>query len=811
MTSSYDTQIDILELLEELKTLRQENQRLRQEFAPRSGDAQSSSVDDLLQHDSGAEISGLKQDLHNSEQKYRVLFEKSDDAILILEDERFVDCNPATVRMLRYRDKSEILELHPSALSPPTQPDGRDSAEKADEMMAIAFEKGSHRFEWTHRRADGELFPVEVVLTAIPFNGKEILYTVWRDITHRKQVEAALRDSEETFRLITEASADVVLQFNLEGDCTYCSPSVKRVLGYDRETMVGSHFSEYMSLPEFARISALFQRVIKGEHILAFDFLMHHQSGALLSVELSAAPIYKDNEVIGVQSVARDITERKRVEKALRNSENRYRALTENSLDIIIRFDTNHRHIYVNPAIEHYTGHAAELFIGKTHTEIGFSTAYSTLWDRNIAYVFKSGEPLRFLTEFESIQGRTVLDCQLIPEFDSRGQVVTVLSTSRDITELKQAEREIRKLNQFREAVIDNANVMVCVLDSDENFVVWNKAAEAITGFSKEEVLGGHRVIRWLIRDDSYREKVIAQIRQIRPGARLDDINFVIQTRTGGERILSFYIQSLIDDDGQPGGFIIIGFDVTDRKQAEKALLESETKLREANAAKDKFFSIIAHDLKSPLATISGYSEYLADVVDEIDQSELKQVSRSINNATSRLCSLLENLLNWARSQTGAIQYHPTKLHYNPLIESIVSLFSANAVSKNIVLKAEVPDFLAVHADENMIKTVIRNLVSNALKFTPKNGQISISVEEQAGMVQTTVTDSGVGIPLADIPKLFRIDVHHSTIGTSSEKGTGLGLVLCKEFVEENKGRIWVKSKRGEGTAFTFTLPRAEL
>ena len=239
-------------------------------------------------------------------------------------------------------------------------------------------------------------------------------------------------------------------------------------------------------------------------------------------------------------------------------------------------------------------------------------------------------------------------------------------------------------------------------------------------------------------------------------------------------------------------------------------LEESENNLRDANANKDKFFSIVAHDLKSPFVGLLGITEMLETDYDDFSEDERREFIHHLYEASKNTFELLEGLLEWARAKQGKIPYNPTEFNLFSLCDSLVNLLLANAFKKEIALKNKVDVNSIVFADKNMISTVIRNLLANAIKFTPKNGNVIITSEIENNLMKISVTDSGIGISPQNQEKLFRIDVSHSTLGTNEEKGTGLGLILCKELVENHGTNIWVESEVGKGSSFIFTLPLFE-
>jgi PAS domain S-box-containing protein len=238
-------------------------------------------------------------------------------------------------------------------------------------------------------------------------------------------------------------------------------------------------------------------------------------------------------------------------------------------------------------------------------------------------------------------------------------------------------------------------------------------------------------------------------------------------------------------------------------------LEESEEKLRELNAGKDKLFSIIGHDLKNPFHVISSYAEILLDEYETLSDDQRKEFIEIIHNTITQAQKLLENLLNWSRAQSGRIEFQPEPLILRKMVSNSVRLLSSLATKKNIQLTYNVSVSAIASADKNMLDTILRNLISNAIKFTNESGSVTITVKETDNDFLFTVRDTGIGISEKDLRKLFRLDVNNIEIGLSKEKGTGLGLILCKDFIERHQGTIWVESELGQGSTFNFTLPKS--
>jgi len=247
--------------------------------------------------------------------------------------------------------------------------------------------------------------------------------------------------------------------------------------------------------------------------------------------------------------------------------------------------------------------------------------------------------------------------------------------------------------------------------------------------------------------------------------------------------------------------------DITDLKKAEQIIQQQNTELQKLNAAKDRFIKILAHDLKNPFSSILGFSDLLIKNINKYDKDKIETQLKIINQTIHRTYHLLNDLLLWTNSQSGKLSFDPKPIYLNEICNEQIEHIKLHADTKSITLNFSGPETIKIFADVNMLKTVFRNLILNAVKFTNRNGQINIYAEKNDKTATITISDNGVGIELKNIPKLWDIAVKHSTTGTEGETGTGLGLLLCKEFVEKHDGKIWVESEVGKGSAFKFTIP----
>ncbi len=277
-------------------------------------------------------------------------------------------------------------------------------------------------------------------------------------------------------------------------------------------------------------------------------------------------------------------------------------------------------------------------------------------------------------------------------------------------------------------------------------------------------------------------------------------MEYRMKNKFGEYRWIRDFGRPFYDLDNTFLGYIGSCYDITENKNNELNLIE-------LNATKDKFFSIIAHDLKSPFNSIVGFSEYLVELVKGKNYEKIGGIANMILQSTNKAMGLLTNLMTWAQLQSGRMEYNPEYFEMTTLIKEATLLLNVIAGQKYIIIENEIMTNHQIYADKEMISTVLRNLISNAIKFTNNGGVININAEENTENVKISVSDNGIGIASDDLKKLFDITEVLTTKGTAGETGTGLGLLLCKEFIEKHGGKIWIESEVGIGSKFVFTLP----
>ena len=424
------------------------------------------------------------------------------------------------------------------------------------------------------------------------------------------------------------------------------------------------------------------------------------------------------------------------------------------------------------------------------------------------------------------------------PLIDENDNVYGTFGITRDITNLKKAEEIKDALFKISTAVTSQSNInvlyafihnVVSELMRAENFYIalYHKETETVSfPYFVDQVdeqpierKAGRGLTEYILRsgeahlidaemDIKLREvgetSLIGEPTQIWLGVPLK-----VEGNTIGAIVVQDYSDASTYGEEEKDILIYVSEQIAlaiDKKRNEEKIIEYSEELKETNAAKDKFFSIIAHDLKSPFHGLLGLTRMIVEEYESMTEAEVRNYLQIIKESTESTYKLIENLLEWSRLESGKMKYNPALQNMFMIVEDTRILLNQNARMKNINIRNKLGHQSFVWGDDTMLQSLLQNLVSNAIKFTPAGGNIAVSENRFDDFIEYIVTDSGIGIKESDIEKLFRIDVSFTTKGTQQEKGTGLGLALCKEIVNIHGGKIKVQSKFGEGTKIIFTL-----
>lgn len=358
--------------------------------------------------------------------------------------------------------------------------------------------------------------------------------------------------------------------------------------------------------------------------------------------------------------------------------------------------------------------------------------------------------------------------------------------------------------------VFEQSPIAIELYDSNGMLIDTNQACRDLFGVDNNEELRGFN----LFSDPNLPKQVIADLKEGKAIRHefLFDFDLVrekelYKTSRSGCCYLEAFISPITNGSAIPDGYTVYVMEITNRKKAEIRLEEQSIELKNLNSTKDKFFSIIAHDLKNPFSAIIGFTDLMLKNFSSLDDNTLLQGLNTIESAAKHAFKLLENLLVWTRNQTGRIKFEPEILDLNASIDEAVKISESSAKLKQIGLANCVRKKFQVFADKDMVDTILKNLISNAIKYTHKGGKVKISVTAVNNFAELTVADNGIGISAERTAAIFEIDKRTNTPGTANEMGTGLGLILCRDLLNKQGGYIRVESTPGAGSRFTIGLP----
>lgn len=374
---------------------------------------------------------------------------------------------------------------------------------------------------------------------------------------------------------------------------------------------------------------------------------------------------------------------------------------------------------------------------------------------------------------------------------------------SQTLDKLNDTNSKLIESETYVKTILDTEPECVKVLDFEGKVIYINPAGLDMIQADNTEQVKGKKIVDFIL--DKYKQ-TFSELHNSTLNGEKGKLEFEIKGLKGRRIWLETNSVPLYNNEKIIGSLSITR-NITDYKNSEKALKASETQLKELNATKDIFFSIIAHDLRNPFNIINGFSEILIENQSVYSNEEKEQYYKIISESSQKAQELLENLLEWSKLQTGNISINPEIHNIESVIQSSIEQIKSLATKKNIQINYSQQEKFIASVDKLIINTILRNLLTNAIKFTPQFGNITINSIKDDNNIIISVQDTGVGIKPYVIKKLFKISEKHSSLGTEQEKGSGLGLILCKEFITIHGGKIWVESEEGKGSCLSFSIP----
>ena len=715
--------------------------------------------------------------------------------------------------------------------------DGIETAEIIKEKVDPAFIFISAYSDFSSLERTKVVAPYAFLIK--PFVKAQLIFAI-ETALHKHYLETRLRESQSRFKVLFDGINDAAFVHPIDDNGAFgtfieVNAYASELLGYSREEFLRLSPVELNPVENLDKLKEIGHSLVENKKMI-FQVSLLHKDRTLIHCELSSQVLLIDG-TSHILSIVRDITERKQMIDMLQKEKNLLRTIIDNLPNTIYMKDIKLRKLISNPADLKVIGKTADEVLGKTDFDVFPHEMAKEMFDLDNS-VIKSGKPIiNRESVFVSNDGREhQFLISKIPLRDSDGAIQGLVGIGQDISDRKQIEKKIRMQEEKLKLIIDLLPVGVILTDKRGFILECNASIEKLLDITPQKSL--HQNIRDVFQpflDEDYRGIPINQnpgvialekqraLRNVIVGHRRDNqqvtwlsMNSIpLPIENYGVAITFNDITALKiteEESRKLNSKLVLNTQMLESRQQQlnetiKRLQDSEAELRQINLEKDRFYSIIAHDLRSPFNGLLGLSDILSHESDTLSTEEIRQMATALNSISVSAYRLLENLLAWSRLHTKTISFSPKPVLINTVIKDAVEISYASISQKGITLKQTLNKNDEAYCDENMIATVIRNILSNAIKFTPQNGQILISSVPHDHYLIISVQDSGIGIPEDKINDLFRIDKQFVREGTEKEKGSGLGLLLCKEFVEKNNGELQIWSTPNAGTKVSIRLP----
>jgi PAS domain S-box-containing protein len=787
----------------------------------------------------------------------KLLFERSADATLLIDGNVVVDCNQAAVRMLHYSGKEKLLLTHLSEISPPFQPDGCSSFEKANEMMATAFAEGNHRFEWTYKRADDSLLPVEVLMTAIPLCGKQTLYTVCHDITVRKRIKKALVKQTEVFQSILDNMGDAVVVADKEQNFIVFNPAAERMFGSGAIGTTSDEWSHTFGLylPDmvtpFPADELPLSRSIRGEDVDDVEvFVRNAKVPDGIWTRFNGRPLRDAHGVVsGGIVVCSDISERKRAEETLQKSKEKYESLVQSIDGVVWEVDySNFAFTFVSRQAARILGYQVEQWLN----DPDFWPTHVHPDDRHWAIDYcldatKKGEDYQFEYRMIAADGRTVWLRDLVTVEARNSRPVRLRGVMVDITERKKEEAFREGQHRILEMIATGAGLTdlltslvlltesqsdgmlgsVLLLDDDGIHVRHGAAPnlaesyiQIINGASigpragscgTAMYLGKQVFVTDILTDplwDDYRELAI------RFGLRACWSTPILSPR--GKVLGSFgmYYREPRSPREEEIRLTEVATHIAgiaiERRRAEEELRRTQAELAHVSRVMTmgELAASIAHEVNQPLGAIVGNADiclnWLSNGRPDFDQ--LREALADISNDGRRASEVVARI----RSLVKKSAPQKTRLDLNEVVGEVLALVRHEAQRKQVALNAQLyADLPCVQGDRVEMQQVLLNLAMNGIEAMAgvegRQRQLTVRTARSKGdEVMVSVQDNGTGITTSGNEQLFK------AFHTTKPGGMGMGLAICRSIIQAHGGQLWAEPNVGPGATFQFSLPSDE-
>lgn len=601
--------------------------------------------------------------------------------------------------------------------------------------------------------------------------------------------------------------------FDKNGISLKYNPKQKEYLGLpDMRTGIGKF--NVLTDPYSIKIGSnlLFQKAYKGEKLQhEYEFPLGIPENKWETRKDSRIfqetifPLKQDNKINFVISVINDITDLTNAHKALKESEQRLQAIFKQDKSVKLIIDPHTGKIEdANPAATLYYGYSYEEITKKTIYDINLLSTEEVKADMLNA----EQKNKDYFTFKHKLANGEIRDVEVYSSPIQYKNTTLLFSVVRDVTEKNKMAHELKRSEQTLKEAQETAHIGHWELDIKNNKLYWSDEVYRIFGLKPQEFEATYEVFLNHIHPEDRDFVAQAYAKSVEKHTNYDITHRVLM-KNGQIKFVKEKCNTTYNEQNQAVFSIGTVADITEHVEKENIIKSQKENLEKLNATKTKLFSIIAHDLKAPFNGILGFSELTLEDLKKEDFTNINRYITIIHQAAKQSIDLLSNLLAWSRLQTKQISFHPESIELHKLVNNTLFFLNAGINAKTLIINNTIDPNLQIQADSFMLETIFRNLISNAIKFSYAKGEIRICATQKETEILISVRDSGTGIRKEHLPFVFQGDSSLSTLGTNAEQGTGLGLILCKEFVEHHGGKIWVESEERKGSRFIFSLPQS--
>jgi PAS domain S-box-containing protein len=787
-------------------------------------------------------LEDLKDKLRKSEEKCRMAFMTSPDSVNInrLSDGMFVSVNDGFTKIMGYTEEESVGKTS-LELDIWTKPEDRDALTK------LLRENGkADNFYAVFRRKDGTLVNGLMTASLIDIDGVPHILNVTRDVTSNLKTEEALEQEQMIIDALMNNLPDHIYFKDRQSRFIRNNQAHVQSFGLDDPNKVIGR-SDFDFFTEDAARKAFEdeQKIIETGKPVFKEEKLTRKDDTVVWFHAMKMPLFNNNgNIIGTFGISRDITKQKYAEETLKHSEERFRSVAHSANDAIITIDFGGNILGWNRGAENIFGFKETEIIGESLNVIipedyirQHIKSKILLERRNPDYdkykpvelegMRKNGDsfPIELsLSEWETSEGKfftgIVRDITSRKRTELENQII--YDITQGLTSTSNLDELLKLIHLTLGKVVYADNFFVALRNDDTGlfsfpyFVDKYDETPSPTSMGKSCTAYVFRTLKpFLFSDEEYNNLLENDEVELIGSASPSWIGIPLQapSKVIGVMVLQHYEKADVYTENDLKLLMSIGSQIAiaiERKKAEEEIILKNELLQAINAEKDKFFSILAHDLRGPLSAFVAATQILAEETQSMNFEEIQEISVSMKESATNIYSLLENLLEWSRLQRGIMEFIPEKFNLKKEIQECTQVLNESARKKEIEIEYSVPEDIELVADRHMFDTVTRNLVSNAIKFTPTGGKIQVGALNTNNEIEIHITDSGIGMPAELKNKLFHINEKTSRRGTEGEPSTGLGLLLCKEFIEKHNGEIWAESEAGHGSTFYFTVPLVE-